>query len=73
MARAEEWGQMTASLSPNSYSKLRLDPARAILVLISKMWPAGEKAVLFGVMLTFTGSILSVVGSIKNRKQLASS
>jgi hypothetical protein len=27
MVRAEEWGQMTASLSPNSYSKLRLDPA----------------------------------------------
>jgi protein SCO1/2 len=47
--------------------------AGAILVLISKMWPAGEKAVLFGVMLTFTGSILSVVGSVKNRKQLASS
>ena len=47
--------------------------AGAVLVLASKMWPAWEKAVMFGVGLTFAGSILSAFGAIKKRKELASS
>jgi protein SCO1/2 len=47
--------------------------AGAFVILVSKIWPAGERAVMLGVILTFAGSLLSAAGSITKRKQMASS
>jgi len=47
--------------------------AGAVVILIAKIWPTWEKAVMWGVVLTFAGSVLSAAGSLTRRKQLASS
>lgn len=47
--------------------------AGVLTILLSKMWPTWEKVAIVGVILTFAGSFLSAAGSIRNRKQLASS
>jgi hypothetical protein len=47
--------------------------AGALVILVAKIWPTWERALMWGVVLTFAGSVLSAAGSLANRKQLAQS